>query len=111
VDDEEDVRESLRLLLSRRGHTVMTADDGASGLECILRERPDIGVIDIAMPRMDGFELARQVRAHNVEIFLIALTGYGQPHDKARAHDAGFNAHLTKPADVDKLEGLLTAAV
>jgi signal transduction histidine kinase/CheY-like chemotaxis protein len=110
VDDDPDIRESLRILLSRKGHTVITAEDGERGVQCIKKERPEIGIIDIAMPRMDGYELAQQVRTQNVEIFLVALTGYGQSHDKTRAREAGFDAHMTKPADVEKLDELINMA-
>jgi len=110
VEDDRDALESLRLILARKGHTVITAEDGASGLERIRKERPDVGVVDIAMPRMDGYEIAQQVRAQQLPVFLIALTGYGQTEDRRRAHAAGFNAHLTKPAALEQLDELIAAA-
>ena len=110
VEDDRDALESLRLLLVGKGHVVYTAEDGESGLELIRKEHPDVGIIDIALPRMSGYEVAEQVRAQQLPVFLIAMTGYGRPEDKRRAHDVGFNAHLTKPADLEKLDELLTSA-
>lgn len=72
--------------------------------------RRKIVIIDIGMPQLDGYEVAKKPRARNQRIFLIALTGYGQLHDKDRALEVGFDAHVTKPADVDKLAELMTAA-
>ena len=110
VEDDRDALESLRQLLMRKGHVVFTAEDGESGLEHIRKVRPEVGIIDIALPRMNGYEVAKRVRAQRLPVFLIAMTGYGQSEDKRRAHDVGFDAHLTKPADLEKLDELLGSA-
>ena len=107
VEDDRDELESLRMLLVEKGHVVFTAEDGDSGLERIRKEHPEVVIMDIALPRLNGYEIAETVRAQQSTVFLIAMTGYGRPEDKRRAHDAGFNAHLTKPADLQKLDELL----
>jgi two-component system, sensor histidine kinase len=100
VEDHPDVRESLRELLLFWGHRVDEAEDGEGGLETILRVRPDIAFVDIGMPKLDGYSVARRVRqvVPPEEVRLIALTGYGQKADVARTHAAGFDGHLVKPA-------------
>jgi two-component system, sensor histidine kinase len=100
VEDHPDVRESLRELLLFWGHRVEEAEDGEAGLEAILRVRPDIAFVDIGMPKLDGYSLARRVRqvASRDELRLIALTGFGQKADLERTHAAGFDGHLVKPA-------------
>jgi CheY-like chemotaxis protein len=110
VDDDRDVLESLRLILVRNGHTVLTAPDGESGLKCIRQTSPDVAIIDIGMPNMDGYEVAARVRAQQLPVYLVALTGYGQVEDKRRAHNVGFDAHLTKPADLQALQELISEA-
>ncbi|MEO8441190.1 MAG: ATP-binding protein [Betaproteobacteria bacterium] len=108
VDDSEDSRESLRLLLESEGHRVKIAIDGESGVSSILANKPAIAIVDIGMPRIDGYEVARQVRSQaRIPIVLIALTGYGQPDDVRRAIDAGFDAHIVKPADIATLSEML----
>jgi CheY-like chemotaxis protein len=73
--------------------------------------RPDVAIVDIGLPEMDGYEVARTLRAkRSHRILLVALTGYGQPEDEQRAHEAGFDAHLVKPAEFGKLRALLLAA-
>jgi signal transduction histidine kinase/ActR/RegA family two-component response regulator len=108
VEDGEDNRESLQLLLEEEGHQVATAVDGPQGVERALSLHPDVALVDIGLPRLDGYEVARRIRAAmGSDIYLIALTGYGQPEDRARAVAAGFDVHLTKPVDVDTLDRLL----
>ncbi len=99
IDDNEDIRDTLLLMLTMWGHQVEVAADGDSGLALVLRDRPDVALIDIGLPAMNGYEVARSIRRSGLheEIRLIALTGYGQPADKQRATDAGFDAHLLKP--------------
>lgn len=99
IEDNADVREMLRLALETAGHTVMERSTGTTGLEAALNECPDIAIIDIGLPGIDGYELARQIRAAVLlpPITLIALTGYGQVEDRKRALQAGFDAHLVKP--------------
>jgi signal transduction histidine kinase/ActR/RegA family two-component response regulator len=108
VEDGDDPRESLQELLESLGHQVATAADGESGVEQALTGRPEIALVDIGLPVVDGYEVARRIRgAIGSQIFLIALTGYGQPDDRARAAAAGFDVHLTKPLNLDALERLI----
>jgi signal transduction histidine kinase/CheY-like chemotaxis protein len=108
VEDNPDGRETLRTMLEMWGHQVEVAADGQQGLDQALALRPEVALVDIGLPLLDGYELARRVRAAlGREIFLIALTGYGQPHDYRRAFEAGFDAHLVKPAEPEELHELL----
>jgi signal transduction histidine kinase/ActR/RegA family two-component response regulator len=108
IEDSPDNRETLQDLLENLGHEVHVAVDGMEGVERTLAVRPEVALVDIGLPLIDGFEVARRVRAAiGSETFLLALTGYGQPEDRARAAAAGFDAHLTKPVDLDALERML----
>jgi signal transduction histidine kinase/CheY-like chemotaxis protein len=108
VEDGADHRESLQELLEAQGHRVDTAIDGEGGVERALAVRPEVALVDIGLPRLDGYEVARRIRgALGSKIFLIALTGYGQPDDRARAAAAGFDVHITKPLDFRVLERLI----
>jgi signal transduction histidine kinase/CheY-like chemotaxis protein len=108
IEDNADSRELLALLLERLGHRVFTADDGVRGLAEALQQRPQVLLVDIGLPGMDGYAVARRVRAElGRSVYLIALTGYGQPEDRKRALDAGFDAHFTKPVDMKAIEKLL----
>ncbi|HEY2728836.1 MAG TPA: hybrid sensor histidine kinase/response regulator [Polyangia bacterium] len=108
VEDGADNRETLQELLESLGHEVHVAIDGVEGVARALAVRPEIALVDIGLPLIDGFEVARRVRAAvGSGMFLVALTGYGQPEDRARAAAAGFDAHLTKPMDLDVLERML----
>lgn len=108
VEDNPDSRETLRLLLNLWGHQVEVAEDGVTGVEKALGWEPEVAVVDIGLPKMDGYEVARHVRAAlRDRIFLIALTGYSQYQDRQQALDAGFDVHMTKPADLEKLSGFL----
>lgn len=98
VDDNEDIRELFVLLLRQAGHEVACADDGPHGFAEMLRFQPEIAFVDLGLPGFDGLELARRVRAAGSNVYLIALTGYGQREDKQRTARAGFNDHLVKPA-------------
>jgi signal transduction histidine kinase len=111
VEDNTDIRNLLRLELQRLGHQVDVAAEGAEGLERIVAAKPDVALIDIGLPGMDGYEIARRVRQTlGADVVLIALSGYGQAEDRARAHEAGFNVHLTKPAGITELETVLAHA-
>jgi signal transduction histidine kinase/CheY-like chemotaxis protein len=111
VEDGADHRETLQELLESQGHHVAIAVDGEGGVERALALRPEVALVDIGLPRLDGYEVARRIRqAIGPGILLIALTGYGQPDDKARAAAAGFDVHVTKPLDIDVLEGLIAQA-
>ena len=104
VEDNADARDSLRVALELRGHNVLAAADGASGVELLRADRPSVAVLDIGLPGMDGYEVARLARQElGREIVLIALTGYGTASDQRKAMQAGFDLHLTKPVDVEEL--------
>ncbi|MQA89961.1 MAG: PAS domain S-box protein [Gemmatimonas sp.] len=108
VDDNDDARKSLCSLLSLLGYQVDGAGDGPSALELAARIDPSIALIDIGLPGMDGYELARRLRRARPDgIRLVAVTGYGQPSDRARSRAAGFDAHLVKPVDLDTLRPYL----
>jgi signal transduction histidine kinase/ActR/RegA family two-component response regulator len=109
VDDNADALEVLTVLLTDFGHQSLKAVDGPAALRLAAEEKPDVYIIDIGLPGMDGYEVARRLRQMPVaeHALLIALTGYGSPEDQVRAREAGFDAHLTKPADVDQLLRLL----
>ena len=111
VDDNVDSAESLALLLRASGHQVCTAHDGPAALEVARLHRPEVVVLDLGLPRMDGYEVALRLRAeHPREVVLIALTGYGQEEDRRRTREAGFDHHLVKPADPALLRGLLAGS-
>ncbi len=108
VEDNTDVRDLLRLRLRKLGHEVIAVGDGVSGVNAILDSRPDFALIDIGLPRLDGYQVATQVRGTlGDDVILIALSGFGQPEDKRKALEAGFDDHLTKPADARDIENLL----
>jgi signal transduction histidine kinase len=110
VEDDPDSRETLQTLLALSGHRVETAEDGPRGLQQVLASRPQVVLIDLGLPTLDGYEVARQIRAALGQgIFLVALTGFGQAEDRRRSEEAGFDAHLTKPVDLEELARLLAA--
>jgi signal transduction histidine kinase len=108
VDDNQDAASSLALLLSLKGHTVALAHDGPSALEAARTGRPQVVILDIALPGMDGYEVARRLRAEEAtrDAVLVAMTGYGQEDDHRRSRQAGFNHHLVKPVDFAELQQL-----
>jgi signal transduction histidine kinase len=109
VDDNRDAAASLGMLLKFLGTDVQVANDGASALSSIERYHPDVVFLDIGMPGMDGFDVARRIRQNRNydDIVLIALTGWGQAEDRQRTQAAGFDHHLVKPADISALQSLL----
>jgi CheY-like chemotaxis protein len=109
IDDSDDVREMLKELLQTLGHEVFIAEDGLQGVARARELRPDVALIDIGLPGIDGYEVARRLRADEPETppYMIALTGYGSPEAKARAKAAGFDLHMTKPVDLKKLIELI----
>ena len=111
VDDNQDAVESLELLLTFEGYTVKTACNGVTALAEAVVFQPQVVLLDIGMPGMDGYEVARELRAREQtnSMTIIALTGYGQPEDRARAEAAGFTDHLTKPVHPDVLYALMKA--
>lgn len=107
VDDNVDAAETLAYLLEALGHSPTTATTGAAGLEKCLDTQPDVVLLDIGLPDVNGYEVARRIRSSpGQRPRLIALTGWGQAEDKARAMRAGFDEHWTKPVDPKKLQGL-----
>jgi len=109
VDDNVDAVHSLALLLGQLGHEVRTAYDGATGLDVARQFQPEVVILDIGLPGMDGYEVARRIRADMAleHVKLVALTGYGQREDRGRALAAGFDHHLIKPTDLATLQGVL----
>ena len=108
IEDNQDIRDLLRIKLRQLGHKVEAAEDGNKGLEKLLASPPEIALVDIGLPGIDGYEIARRVRAQlGSQVYLIALTGYGQAEDKKNALAAGFDVHLTKPADFVDLQNIL----
>jgi signal transduction histidine kinase/ActR/RegA family two-component response regulator len=110
VEDNHDGRESLRDLLEIWGHEVTLAEDGPEGVDKALSTHPDVALVDIGLPGLDGNEVARRIRSAlgSDEISLIAMTGYGQPEDRRRALQAGFDRYLVKPVDPAILSQLLS---
>ncbi|MEJ0034720.1 MAG: response regulator [Gammaproteobacteria bacterium] len=108
ADDNPDVADSLAMLLEMEGHTVTVANDGTAALAAIETVRPAVALLDIGMPGLDGYEVARRARAMlQDKIVLVAITGWGQQSDKTRASAAGFDHHLTKPVEPDIINALL----
>jgi CheY-like chemotaxis protein len=105
VDDNRDAAETLAVLMRLEGHTVAIAFDGATALSEAARSQPQVVLLDIGMPGMNGYEVARELRAREAtkSTVIVAITGYGQPEDRARAAEAGFTDHLTKPIAAEKL--------
>ncbi len=109
VEDQDDARNMLRALLELEGYEVHEADNGTKGLTVIEHIHPDIALIDIGLPGLDGYEVVRQLRKSlgNNHTYLVALTGYGQQSDVEAALQAGFDNHLVKPLDPQKLSRIL----
>src|SRR6266850_1360687 len=110
VEDNDDARESLRLLLESLGHRVLAAADGPRGVALALNHQPEVILIDLGLPGLDGYEVARAVRAGPAgkSAVLIAVTGYGQAEDRRRSTEVGFDAHLVKPVSQSLLSTLIT---
>ncbi|HEV8615909.1 MAG TPA: response regulator, partial [Methylomirabilota bacterium] len=110
IEDNTDTRDVLKFMLEVEGAKVATADSGEEGLRAAVHVRPQVVLCDIGLPDIDGMEVARRLRALEgmSGTRLIALTGYGQAEDVRQAIDAGFEAHLTKPINLDQLMALLS---
>jgi signal transduction histidine kinase len=108
VDDNVDGAASLAMLLRELGHEVRVAHNGPAALEAVGDFEPEVVLLDIGLPGMDGYEVARRLRRQPAlkDLLLVALTGYGQDEDRRRSHEAGFNLHLVKPLDLDVLPGI-----
>jgi CheY-like chemotaxis protein len=111
VEDSRDSATSLRMLLEVLGYQVRVAYTGRAGLDEAAAWRPEVVVCDIGLPEMDGYEVARRLRQapESRGVLLVALTGYGRDEDRRRAFEAGFDHHLTKPADPEELRRLLAS--
>jgi signal transduction histidine kinase len=106
IEDNPDIRETLRELLELRGHEVLEAEDGPQGVALVLARRPDVALVDIGLPGLDGYAVAARLRAA-CRTRLVALSGYGGGEDRSRAAEAGFEAHLVKPVEFEDLARVL----
>jgi CheY-like chemotaxis protein len=112
VEDNVDSAQMLQACLELAGHRVLVADNGVDAVTVALRERPEVMLVDIGLPVLDGNEVARRVRAAlGPAVLLIALTGYGRPQDRQQALEAGFDNHVVKPVDPEQLTSLIARAV
>jgi CheY-like chemotaxis protein len=107
VDDNKDAADSLAELLQISGHQTTVAYSAESALEEFKRNEPQVVLLDLGLPQLDGYEVARRIRQSGSSARLIALSGYGRPQDRERAALAGFDSHLTKPVDLASLEAAL----
>ena len=99
----------MAMMLELLGNEVRTAHDGLNAIEQVEHYRPDVVLMDVGMPRLDGYEATRHIRAQTWgrDVIIIALTGWGQDDDKARSHEAGCDGHLTKPVSLPDLQSLI----
>lgn len=109
VDDDEDTADMLEYWLRSEGHEVRTANTGSAALAVVDRFTPDVVLLDIGLPGMDGYEVAHRLRQRPslVRTLFVAITGFGQPADRERTIRAGFHAHLVKPTRLDEIEKIL----
>jgi CheY-like chemotaxis protein/two-component sensor histidine kinase len=107
IEDNEDVLDALRTVLELDGHTVWSTTDGTSGLELVLGKRPDVAIVDIGLPGLTGFEVAKRSRAGGYAGRMIAVSGYGQERDVQQALAAGFDFHFLKPVDPNELRNVI----
>jgi len=109
IDDNADIRETMQQLLECLGHEVAVAADGPSGVELVLDRRPQVALVDIGLPGLDGYQVARKLRAALPadQLRLVAMTGFGQSSDRDQALAAGFDSHLIKPARTDQIQRAL----
>jgi CheY-like chemotaxis protein len=111
VDDTVDAAQTLQMVVSTMGHDAETVHDGRAALDAACAKRPDVVLLDIAMPGMDGFAVARKMRSHPQlrDIRVVALTGFGQHDDRQRSREAGFDEHLVKPVSPEELRRILAS--
>jgi len=109
VEDIEDARKTLARLLTLEGHNVREAADGYAALAAFMSRPPDVALVDVGLPGLDGYEVARRVRQNPAlnRVRLVALTGYGSPGDRAALLAAGFDEHMVKPVSPEQLAGVL----
>ena len=112
VDDNVDAAEIMAMLLESLGHKVQTAHDGIAGFKAANTFRPDIVLLDVGLPSMNGYEVARCLRREpgTANIFLVALTGYGREEDRRLSKEAGFDVHVLKPLGIETLRSILAQA-
>lgn len=112
ADDNRDIAQTLEALFDMEGHHIRVAYDGLQALDLCKQEIPEVAVLDIGMPNMDGHQAAQAIRAlpGGEAVFLIALSGWGRPEDVDKAVNSGFNRHLTKPADLVELLEMVASA-
>jgi CheY-like chemotaxis protein len=113
VDDNVDSAETLAALVRAWGHEVAIANDGTAGLQLLATFQPESALIDIGLPEMTGYEVARRIRGDPFrhDVHLVAITGYGRDEDRDAARAAGFDAHMTKPVELDRLQRLLDSGL
>jgi CheY-like chemotaxis protein len=113
VDDRADSAKSMAMLLTMKGHQVRTAHDGPTALQIVHDFEPDVVLLDIGLPGMSGYEVAQHLRREQgpKELLLVAFTGYGQPEDRRRSKEAGFNFHLVKPVSTATLMHVLKLGI
>jgi CheY-like chemotaxis protein len=111
VDDNHDAADALGMALGLEGHSIETAHDGPEALAAAAEFEPDAVVLDIGLPEMDGYEVARRLRGNPrfANLLLLAVSGYGRDDDRRRSREAGFDHHLTKPVSVDELNALIVS--
>lgn len=109
MDDNADTVESFSILLNASGHNVRTAYDGPAAVQAALDYQPDIALLDIGLPGLDGYQVAKRIRQEPAlkNVVLVALTGYGQDSDRQTSFQAGFDHHLVKPARLEQLTQIL----
>ena len=109
IEDEKELAELVRDYLVQSNYEVEIFNDGQTGLQAALQDNPDLIILDLGLPGMSGFEVARRIRESTelVNVRLAALTGWGQEEDRRRTHESGFDHHLTKPVDIAALQALL----
>jgi DNA-binding response OmpR family regulator len=112
VDDNEDIRDLVAELLATHGHSVSQAGTGRAALELIEQLRPEAAIVDLGLPDLDGWAVAKSVREtlSGIPILLVAMSGYGSDADRKRATEAGFDAHIVKPAHIDEILRALSKA-
>ena len=110
VDDNRDAADSMAMVLRAKGHEVVVAYDGSAGTSTAMAFQPDVALLDIGLPKVDGHDMARAIRERfGDSVLLVAITGLGQDDDRRRSSQAGFDHHFTKPVDLDTLERLVAA--
>ncbi|HEX4072495.1 MAG TPA: response regulator, partial [Planctomycetaceae bacterium] len=109
VDDNQDAANSLAMLLRMKGHDVRTAYDGLEAIDAAVSHKPEIVLLDVGLPRLNGFDVARRLRESEDlrQVMLVALTGWGHEEDRRRSKEAGFDHHMVKPADPAALDRVL----